>query len=355
MRRTLSTLYLAFALAGLMISPAAAETPDEEDARHETARIAGEAGLKLYSSTRWDEAFEAFQRAESAFHAPTLVLYMGHCKRMRGKLIDARALYQQVIDETLGPSAPNQFLTAQLLARGELDRVRRRIPAVMFTIKGARADLVRVTVDGAPLTVSPGIAPDLDPGEHALTATAPGAAPIQRKITLNEGAAMEVPLAFEARPDAPTKGDPTAPAAPSIPPSAAADSPAPSSTTAPQTTPAPSMFQGVPASAWIAFGAGAAGLGVGAVTGAIAIDRAGDIKGRCSPLKHCPATDQASADAAGRVADASTTAFLLGGAGVITGVVLWLVLPANKAAARAEASRVRFNVGPGLMTLEGAF
>ena len=164
MRRTLSTLYLAFTLAGLMSSPAAAETPDEEEAGHETARIAGEAGLKLYSSTRWDEAFEAFQRAESAFHAPTLVLYMGHCKRMRGKLVNARTLYRQVIDETLRPSAPNQFLTAQLLARGELDRVRRRIPAVMFTIKGARADLVRVTVDGAPLTVSPGIAQDLDPG-----------------------------------------------------------------------------------------------------------------------------------------------------------------------------------------------
>lgn len=351
MLRPLSTLYLVFALAGLMISPAAAETPDEEDARHETARIAGEAGLKLYSSTRWDEAFEAFQRAERAYHAPTLVLYMGHCQRMRGKLIDARALYQKVADEALGPGAPNQFLTAQLLARGELERVRRRIPTVLFTIKGARADLVHLTLDGAPLSVSSGIAQDLDPGEHVLTATAPHSAPIQRGITLSEGAAIEIPLAFEALPDAPPVSDSGQPAAPSTTLSSAAASPALASPTVAPPPLSPSVFQGPPTSAWIAFGVGVAGLGVGGVTGAIALDQAGDIKGRCSALKRCPATDQARAESAGRVADASTAGFLLGGAGVITGVVLWLVSPVN----RAEASPVRVSMGPGTMTLEGAF
>lgn len=195
--RTLPTLYLAFALTALAIAPAAAETPVDEAARHETARVAGEAGLKLYSATRWEEAFEAFQRAETAFHAPTLVLFMGDCQRMRNKLVEARALDQQVASQALEPGAPNQFLTAQLLARGEIERIRKRIPVVVFAVKGARADLVQVTVDEARLTISPGAPQEVNPGERTLTATAAGSAPIHRTITLAEGATAEVELAFE--------------------------------------------------------------------------------------------------------------------------------------------------------------
>jgi hypothetical protein len=354
MLRSLRTLSLAFALTGLMISPAAAETSEEEEnARHEAARVAGEAGLKLYSATRWQEAFEAFQRAESAFHAPTLVLYMAHCQRMRGKLIDARTLYQQVVSEALGPGAPNQFLTAQLLARGELDRIRRRISGVVLTIKGASADRVRITVDGAPLPTSTGTPQDLDPGEHTLTATAPGAAPIQRTITLTEGATTELELAFQA-PSGPTANtDAIQPLDPSRP-STASGSPLPSSSTELQ-SPHPSVFQGIPRSAWVAFSVGAAGIGVGTVTGVVALNQASDIKAICAPLRRCPASERARVDTAGRTADASTIGLLLGGAGVATGVVLWLVLPPGGAAHPGEASPVSLDVGPGTMILKGTF
>jgi hypothetical protein len=341
--RTLPTLSLAFALTALAITPAAAETPALEAARHETARIAGEAGLKLYSATRWEEAFQAFQRAETAFHAPTLVLFMGHCQRMRGNLVEARALYQQVASEALEPGAPNQFLTAQLLARGEIERIHRRIPAVVFTIKGARADLVQVTVDEAPLTISPGAPQEVNPGEHALTATAAGSAPIHRTVTLAEGATAEVELAFEpAAVSPPVVGaTPPPPIAPVLPPAL------------PPTS--RSLVQGVPRSALLAFGVGAVGLGVGAVTGVVALGKAGDIKARCSPEGRCPASDWPRAEAAGRLADASTVTLTLGGAAVITGVVLWLMRPPGEAARKAAASPVRVDLGPGILSVKGAF
>jgi hypothetical protein len=355
--RTLPTLYLALALTGLAIAPAAAETPAEEAARHETARIAGEVGLKLYSSTRWEEAFEAFQRAETAFHAPTLVLFMGHCQRMRGKLVEARALYQQVASEALEPGAPNQFLTAQLLARGEIERLRRRIPAVVFTVKGARGDLVQMTVDEAPLAISTGTPQEVNPGEHALTATAPGSAPIHRTVTLAEGATAEIELAFEPQAVPPT---PTPTPTPPTPPTLVEATSAPAPPDAPALPPAlpptsPSLFQSVPTSAFLAFGVGAVGLGAGAVTGVIALDQAGDLKARCSRLDHCPASDRARADAAGRLADTSTVTLTLGGAALITGVVLWLVLPPGEAARRSVASPVRVDLGPGILSVKGAF
>ncbi|MFS8071686.1 MAG: tetratricopeptide repeat protein, partial [Byssovorax sp.] len=144
---------LAFALAALVISPSPAQAQDATS-RQEAARAAGEEGLKLFTSGRWQEALEMFERAESEFHAVTLVLYMARCQRMRGKLVEARALYEQITGEALGPNAPGQFRTAQTQARGELERLRRRIPSLVLAIKGAPASRVHVTVDGAPVRVS---------------------------------------------------------------------------------------------------------------------------------------------------------------------------------------------------------
>ena len=314
--RSLPASTLAFALALLVISPSVAEAQDTTS-RQEAARAAGEAGLKLFTAGKWQEALEMFQRAEGEFHATTLVLYMARCQRMRGKLVASRSLYEQVASEALGPGAPSQFLTAQIQARAELERLRRRIPGLVLTFKDAPADLVRVTVDGARVPVSSGATLDLDPGEHALVATMEQAAPIHRTITLTEGATARVDLAFDAPPEK-RSGSTVVPAL-------------------------------------IAFGVGAVGLGAGAITGAVALDQASDLKARCQPTKHCPTTDQASADSAGRLADASTIGLVAGGAAILTGVVLLLVRPSGGGARRTEASPVRFNVGPGVVTLEGAF
>ncbi|MEO5729008.1 MAG: hypothetical protein ABI134_17635, partial [Byssovorax sp.] len=296
--------------------PSPAEAQDATS-RQEAARAAGEEGLKLFTSGKWQEALEMFQRAESEFHAVTLVLYMARCQRMRGKLVEAGVLYQQIADEALGAGAPSQFLTAQTQAREELERLRRRIPSLVLVIKGATAGRVHVTVDGALVRVSEGASLELNPGEHALVATVEHAAPIHRTVTLNEGATAKLHLTFDEE----AEGPPGSSAVPAL----------------------------------IVFGVGAVGLGVGAITGALALDEASDLKARCLPTKRCPALDQARADAAGRLADASTIGFIAGGAAVVTGVVLLLVRPSGGAAPRTGASPVRFNVGLGVVTMEGAF
>lgn len=314
--RPLLASSLALALAVLVISPSPAEAQGATS-RQEAARAAGEEGLKLFTAGKWPEALEMFQRAESEFHAVTLVLYMARCQRMRGKLVEARALYERIADEAIAPGAPAQFLTAQTQARAELERLGRRIPVLVLTFEGAPADRVSVTLDGALVPVSARSSVALNPGEHALVATAPHAAPIHRTITVSEGATARVELAFDAEPERPLGSS----AAPAL----------------------------------IAFGVGAAGLGVGAVTGAVALGDASDLKARCLPTKRCPAEDQGKADAARRLADVSTIGLIAGGAAVLTGVVLLLVRPSGEAAHRTGASPVRFNVGLGVVTMEGAF
>ena len=308
---------LALALAVLVSSPSPAAAAEDATSRQEAARAAGEEGLKLFTAGKWQEALELFKRAESEFHAVTLVLYMARCQRMRGKLVEARALYEQIVGEALGPDAPSQFLTAQTQARAELERLRRRIPALVLTLEGTPADRVRVTLDGALVPVSEGDSLELDPGEHALVATADHAAPIHRTITLSEGVTATVELDFNVE----TGGRRRSSAAPAL----------------------------------IAFGVGAVGLGVGAITGALALEEAGEIKARCLPTKRCPAADQGMADSAGRLADASTIGLIAGGAAILTGVVLVIVRPSGGAAHRTEASPVRFNVGLGAVTMEGTF
>ncbi len=316
--RPLLASSLAFALSVLALSPSPAEAQGTT-ARQEAARAIGGEGLKLFNSGKWQEALEMFRRAESEFHAVTLVLYMAHCQRMLGKLVDARSLYQQIAGETLGPDKPNQFVTAQIQARAELERLRPRIPVLVLTFKGAVADRVRVTLDGALVPVSERASLALDPGEHALVATVEHAAPIHRKITLNEGVTARVELAFDL--DVEPESPPRSSAAPAV----------------------------------IAFSVGAVGLGVGAITGALALAQASDLKARCLPTNHCPAADRPSADTAKKLADASTVGLIAGGAAILTGVVLVLVRSSGGVAQRTEASPVRFNVGLGVVTMEGAF
>ena len=110
----------------LAATPAAAEgkAPDV----HAAARARGEEGLRLFEAQRWEEAYGAFAQAEGLLHAPTLVLYMAHCRKSQGRLIEARALYEQVAGEAVPRYAPEQFKKAQATAREELEALRAVLP-----------------------------------------------------------------------------------------------------------------------------------------------------------------------------------------------------------------------------------
>lgn len=301
-----------YAISLLGSAPAAAQggAADPQAA----ARARGEEGLRLFEAARWADAFEAFQRADAIFHAPTLVLYMANCRRREGKLLEARTLYERVTRERLDKAAPDRFKKAQATANDELEALRKRIPRVAARITGAAAGGERVTLDGAPVSAAAlrdGL--EVDPGRHALEAGAEGGRVARVEIDVKEGDAAQVELAVPASAEA---------------------------------------ARGSLIPAEIAFGAGGAGLLVGAITGAVALTTIADVKSRCLG-KDCLASDIPERDHARTLVTVSTVGFVSGGAGLVVGAILALVR--SRGGDEAEKARAWLDVGPGSITARGRF
>ena len=284
-----------------------------------TARARGEEGLRLFEESKWEQAYDAFQAADTLYHAPTLVLYMGHCRRNQGKLLEARAIYEKAAAEPVPKGAPDQFGKAVMAARTELDNLKQRIPTVRVSISGAPAKPAQVTIDGAALSAAEQESgKELDPGSHEILAEAAGGASARRKITVRAGEAAWVELVLTNK--------------------AAKDAPPP-----------PRPGSRLPAG--IALGAGGVGVAVGVITGSVALAQINDIRSRCTDSGHCLKSDEPKAETAKRLTVASTIGFVTGGVGLAAGAILWVLRPGGeKAKARAKVE-LRF----GAITLEGQF
>ena len=103
--------------------------------------------------------------------------------------------------------------------------------------------------------------------------------------------------------------------------------------------------------AYTGFGVGAAGVLVGAITGAITLAKAGDIKDKCGP-ETCPPSQRDALGAATTLANVSNATFAIGALGVGVGVVALLLSPPR---ARRAGKALTPIIGPGSMGLQGVF
>ncbi|WP_437637781.1 tetratricopeptide repeat protein [Sorangium sp. So ce854] len=174
------------------------------------ARALADKAWELFNAGRYEEALAAFQDAEAQVHAPPFLLYAARSCEKLGRLIEARSLYQRIVDEPLAASAPQEFQQAQADARAELAALAPRIPTLEVAVTGAAPGAVELTLDGE--RVAPAAPVERDPGEHTVSATAPGQAPVTRTIRLSEGSRERVTLDLAPAPVAaavtvPSSGD----------------------------------------------------------------------------------------------------------------------------------------------------
>jgi hypothetical protein len=332
-----STVVLMSAAALLLTAPALAQgkPPSAATEAQAGARFLAEEALAYFKDGRWAEAYVAFSEANRLFHAPSLVSYMGLCRRNQAKLVEARALFESVLAEPIPRDAPDAFKKAVETARVEVEKLRGRIPLLRVKVVGPGAEQARVTVDGVLLTPAErGEGKAVDPGEHQITAEAGGPAS-SAKATLKEGDTPTVELRVAAAPG-PAAG--------------AAAEPGPAR---PGERRPGSMLP-----AGIALGVGGAGLVVGTVTGLLALSKISAAQAGCTApdaggVRHCPAGNASAASAASGLRVGAGVGFALAGAGVVTGVVLAVVRPGG-AAPEAKVG-VGVEVGPGWLGLRGRF
>jgi len=285
------------------------------------------------------EAIDPLTRAEELFHAPTILVELGFCLCEVGRLVEGTESLNKVVREDLGDSPPEAFEAAQDRAAKLLEEYLPRLSQLVIHIEAPEGSQVEVTVDGQTVADALVGAPrPTDPGERLVAASGAGLKSTETTVVLEEASRAEVTLVLEPDPNAATSdvdlegtGDPT-PA--DTPPATKAKSPVP---------------------AYVAFGIGAVGLGLGSIFGLSAISNKKDLDSRCIDGA-CPRGSQDDISKFKRNANLSTVGFGVGIVGVGVGVALLISGGKSKTSAGCERDTcVTPVVGLGHLGLEGTF
>jgi hypothetical protein len=278
--------------------PAAAES-DRAVAR-------GQVALRLYESGAWTAAYDEFAAAEALAHSPVFLLFMARSLRNNGQWVASRQLFTRLLREELPAGAPAPWLAAVENGRAELGALESRIPRILLRVPPGLTGAVRVLLDARPLSQAELSGPiNVDPGTHLAVLEGLAGTRVKEEVNVQAGQRdTVVQLAM------PGKRPPPGP-------SAVAE-PAPPSLRTHRSSQAPA--------AYAALGLGVVALGVGAVTGWMALQSANEVKKNCVAA-HCLPSDEDKAATASDLGRVSTIGFAVGGVSLATGVSLLLVAP----------------------------
>jgi hypothetical protein len=291
--------------------PALAEPTPEARAAAET--LYNEAG-KLGDAGKWTEAMAKLEASLALDPAVGTLQRLAYCAEKLGltatawsRYLDMEALATQSGDKRAKFAAANAKRLEPLLAKLSIE-----VPPE------SRGDDLEIRKDGTPLKPGAwGVPVPVDPGPHTVEASRPGKQAFRTMVTV------------EAKPGVTSVRVPVLPDVPATP---AAPEPAP-------------PFWGSRRIAGVSVaGAGVVGIAIGAALGAVALKKASDLKssGQCNAdLSACFAAGMSAWQDGRTLAHGSTAAFVVGGAAVAVGVVLFATGGAGSgASAGASGARV---------------
>jgi hypothetical protein len=320
-------------------SPAYAQDASSQDIAQ--ARQLGGQAQAAYDKGDFTESEKLWTAAAKLYtQAPTLTLGLARTQAKLGKVVAAQESYNKIVREWGNtPNPPPAFKDAVEAAKTEVVAVSAKVASVTVSIEGPTNP--QVTIDGQAVPAAAlGLKRPVDPGSHKVTATADGYKPADTTFSVTEGGSAAATLKME-------KAAGGAVAAAPVPGPAG---PGPASPGEPGADVGTGKGSSNKTLAFVAFGVGGAGLVVGAITGAIALGKAGDLKTACDANKTCPASSQSDVDSYKSVGTISTIGFIVAGVGGVAGVVLLLTAPKDNAASastgRYTTVAVKRDVGP---------
>ncbi|MEI9949922.1 MAG: hypothetical protein WDO74_13320 [Pseudomonadota bacterium] len=335
----------------------------EEDSATEiaAARTLAVDGLKLAQAGKCEEAIPKLERSEKLHHSAIVLSRLGECQVSEGKLVEGTEMLRKVLREPL-PANPSPALSkAYERAQIVLDAAKPKISGLTISVSAPPGAELRLVVDGV-VVANTLVDSELpaDPGDHVVEASAPGFLKATARVTLGSADKKSVTLKLEADPNAPA---PT-PLGAAEAGSAAAAQAAPSKAAAPPATPpeAPAQAPNHTA-AYVSWGVGLVGVGVGTAFGVMALKGKSDLNGQCTD-NTCPPSSGGDVDSAKRNGNISTVAFAVGGAGLLLGTVLYFSIGGSSAEAHAYSApargfaglqRGRAMIGPGSVQLAADF
>ena len=315
----------AATLLTALAAPAGAAFAEPSAADKESARSLMRQGDAAFEKGSIEAAREAYSAAHAIMRVPTTGISLARTQEKLGMLVEARDTALEVTRHAPRADDPPQFAKARADAAQLAEALTARIPSlrVRWTPRVPVAE-VQLVIDGA--AVPPGAASSprkLNPGKRAVELSAPGYRTTRTEVTLAEGKDVTIDLTMVAGQGAtatpqPAPGEPDEPSGPS----------------------------GLRIAAIAAFGVGAVGLGVGAVTGILSLNQTADLKEECTN-NACPAGTEDRLAGATTLATTSNVAFVVAGVGLATGVVLLIVDGARREQPIAAGGRQSRATGDG--------
>ena len=269
-----------FALVVLSASAAGAASPK---AKAEARGLINEA-RKAMKEKRFADAERALRRADELDPSPQTKIDLGASLAEEGKLVEASRVLHGVADGAVASPAAKK---SHDQAEKALAAIAALIPSIQVDVGGPSAGKAQTAIDGKDVNASSAV--PFNPGDHQVAVRAEGFEPVEKTVSLREGAHEHVRVDL-----APIDKGP--------PPKVAGRSWGP---------------------VIAAFSVGGAGLIVGGAAGVAAMIQAKDAKDQCVG-NVCP---PAAADAINRSklsGTISNVGFIVGGVGVVTGVIVLL-------------------------------
>jgi hypothetical protein len=255
---------------------------------------------------------------------------LAECEAKWGKVASAYTHYDEYLQmlERLSSSQRARQKSRVSTAKAQRDALKGARPMLTITLPQNAPTGITVKRDGVQLGgPSLGVPLPVDPGEHVITVTRSEGASQEQRIVLARGEAKTVEVELPAAP----------PVRPVV--------------EVPRIAPDVAAPRGGHAWTYVAFGAGAVGLAVGGVTGALVLGKKDTIDAHCTG-RVCDAEGKSAGDSANSLARVSTVATGVGLAGAAVGLVLLLREPSESSSA-PKHTETAHSLRPIVSGLEG--
>ena len=191
--RRLRAILFASVMTGVLAAPTSLAHAQTVPGK-EVAKRLFEEGFDLEKRGDYVAALAKYKDAEQILATPGLRFHKGYCLEMTGKLNAALEEYE--VADKLARDANRPEVHAAVIAR--LEPLRTRIPQIAIRLATVAKD-AEVQLDGNPVgsPLLDGKAFRLDPGEHAVTARAPGHRNFVRHVQVPESLITTVDVVLD--------------------------------------------------------------------------------------------------------------------------------------------------------------
>lgn len=292
-----------------------------------TAQALFDQAKQLAASGKYVEACPKFEESERLDPGIGTQFQLASCYEHAGRIASAWTLFLDVASAARGMKQAER----EKVARDRAAALEAKIPKLTIAVAGAEGSPdLEVKRDGVLVGRAQWGAPlPCDPGEHVVTARAPGKKPFEKRLQLAAGATASIAIPSLENADAATAATATM-----TPPASGAHVETSERAGSSQRT-----------IGLVVAGVGVVGLGVGGVLGLAAKSKFNEAASSCND-RDCDQTGVDLRHSAVLRGNVATIVFGVGIAGVAAGGVLWATSPKGD---------TKVTLGPGSISLAGRF